>query len=455
LVSNPLYAPSGKVPTVTDNWSPRVGFTYSMGDRHAMVVRGGFGRFYSQIPNVYASQAATDNGLTNGELFLDIMKPADAAIFPKYPNALVNCPSGATVCTPPASVASHLTSQVSAFAANFQTPYTEQASATFEYGITPKLTASASYLYVHGEHLIRSLDVNLPKPTITEYPVYDDQSVFTGDYYSVASFATWQTTRSIDCPYPPCLNDVQRPDPRLGTINSFESAATSIYNGLTVLLKGQLGKQLYIRAGYTLAKAVDDGTDSLVVGRPGNVQNAYAVQLERGLSVTDQRNRFIASAVYEPASFHYELPLLNALFNNWKVSSVITLGSGRPINATMAGDANRDDNTYNDRLPGVARNSFVGPGYFTADMRVSKSFQLSERVRLTLQAESFNVTNQVNSRVDISDDGFINSAGQFVAYSTQVGKNLYPGEFVKNSKFLIPTNSYAPRQVQFSAKVSF
>ncbi len=108
-----------------------------------------------------------------------------------------------------------------------------------------ELTASASYLYVHGEHLIRSLDANLPKPKITEYPVYDDQSVFTGDYYSVASFATWQTTRSVDCPYPPCLNDVQRPDPRLGTINSFESAASSIYNGLTLLLKGQVGKQLF------------------------------------------------------------------------------------------------------------------------------------------------------------------------------------------------------------------
>ena len=57
--------------------------------------------------------------------------------------------------------------------------------------------------------------------------------------------------------------------------------------------------------------------------------------------------------------------------------------------------------------------------------------------------------------MDISDDGFLNSAGQFVAYSTQVGKTLYPGEFVKNSKFLIPTNSYAPRQVQFSIKASF
>jgi hypothetical protein len=61
----------------------------------------------------------------------------------------------------------------------------------------------------------------------------------------------------------------------------------------------------------------------------------------------------------------------------------------------------------------------------------------------------------VNRRVDISDDGFLNSAGQFIAYSTSIGKTSYPGEFVKNSKFLIPTNSYAPRQVQFSLKASF
>ncbi len=84
---------------------------------------------------MYASQVETDNGLTQSQLFLDIMKPADAAIFPTYPNALVNCPSGATVCTAPASVASHLTTQVSAFAPNFQTPYTEQASVTLEYGL--------------------------------------------------------------------------------------------------------------------------------------------------------------------------------------------------------------------------------------------------------------------------------------------------------------------------------
>ena len=81
LLSNPLYAPSGKVPTDTSNFSPRVGFTYAMGERHAIVMRGGFGRFYSLSPAIYASQVATDNGLAQSHLYLDFMKPADAAMF--------------------------------------------------------------------------------------------------------------------------------------------------------------------------------------------------------------------------------------------------------------------------------------------------------------------------------------------------------------------------------------
>ncbi len=379
LATNALYPPSGKVPTNTHNFSPRLGFSYSLGERKPLVVRGGAGIFYTPIPAIYASQVANKNGGSQSQLFLDLMKPAQAAVFPTYPNPLVNCPAGALVCMPPASVAGLLTSQVSAFAPDFQTPYVEQANLTVERELGAKVTLSVSYLYVHGLHLLRSLDVNLPKPTITDYPVYNgDGSVFLG-MDQVASFATWQTTRSVTCPYPPCINDVQRPDPRLGTINSFESGSSSVYNGMTVSLKRQISQGLFLRVAYTLAKAIDDGQDALVVGRPGNVQNVYATALERGLSVTDQRNRFLAAAVVEPGPFHFDNSLLSALTNHWKLSTVTTFGSGRPFNATMAGDANQDGNTYNDRLPGFKRNAFIGPNYFTTDLRVTRTLQVTAR----------------------------------------------------------------------------
>jgi hypothetical protein len=228
-----------------------------------------------------------------------------------------------------------------------------------------------------------------------------------------------------------------------------------VYNGLTLSLKRQVSHGLFLRIGYTFAKAIDDGQDALVVGRPGNVQDSYAVNLERGLSVDDQRHRLVASAIVQPKRLDTGIAWVNRLANGWQTSTVFTYGSGRPVNATMAGDPNQDGDTYNDRLPGYSRNSFIGPDYCTTDLRVTRSFQVGERLHLQLLAESFNTFNRVNAQVTISDDGFLNSAGQFVAYSTKVAAKVYPGQFLKSSNFLNPDNSYAPRQVQFSIRANF
>ncbi len=454
LVTNPLYAPSGKIPTNLNNFAPRLGFAYALGGTHALVIRGGGGVFYMPIPAMYASQVATDNGIQQSQLFLDLMVPAQAALFPTYPNPLVNCPPGTAICNPPASLAGLVTTQISAFAPNFQTPYTEQANLTMQREFGRNIIATVSYEYVHGLHLIRSLDVNLPAPTITAYPVYNDTGSALLGMYDVASFTTEQTTQSVTCPYPPCINQLQRPDPQLGAINSFESQSSSIYNGMTVSVKRQMSRGMYFQVGYTLAKAVDDGQDALVVGRSGNVQDSYATSLERGPSVNDQRHRFVASWVAEP-KFQFGQGVFGRIANNWKLSSVLTAGSGRPINATIAGDPNGDGNIYNDRLPGYGRNAFIGPDYFSTDMRVTRNVRCGQHATLNFIAESFNLFNRTNARVQISDDGFYNAAGQFVAYSTTVGGTKYPGEFLMNSQFLTATNAYAPRQVQLSVRLSF
>ena len=454
LISNPLYPASGKVPTDMNNFSPRIGFAYSLGEKHTTVIRGGGGLFYMPIPAMYASQVALDNGIQGSQLFLNLMIPAQAALFPSYPTPLVNCPPGTLVCNPPPSVAGLLTTSISAFAPNFQTPYTEQANLTVQHEFGRNIVATVSYAYVHGLHELRSLDVNLPAPTIVDYPVYNDTGSVLLGMYPVASFSNWQTTPSASCPYPPCLNPVQRPDPQLGAINSFQSAASSLYSGMTVSVKRTLSHGMYFQLGYTLAKATDDGPDALVVGRSGNVQNSYATAAEWGPSVNDQRNRFVAGFVAEP-KFHFDQGAMKTLTNNWKLSSVITSGSGRPINATVAGDPNGDGDIYNDRLPEYTRNAFIGPDYFSTDLRLTRSIRCGEHVVWNLIAESFNVFNRTNARVQISDDGYYNSAGEFVDYTTSVKGKLYPGEFLMNSQFLTPTNAYAPRQVQFSVRLSF
>ena len=167
--------------------------------------------------------------------------------------------------------------------------------------------------------------------------------------------------------------------PQLGAIDVFESEASSVYHGATVSLRRQMAHGIYFRLGYTYAHAMDDGQDALVAGRPATVQNSYAPSSERGNSVTDQRNRAVFSWVYEPRALNDGRGWLGRLSKNWKNSGVVTAGSGRPVNATVIGDANQDDNSSNDRLPAARRNSFLGPDYTSSDMRISRRIYVRKR----------------------------------------------------------------------------
>ncbi len=456
LVSNPLWPDSGKVPRDTNNFAPRLGFAWSLGSEKPLIIRGGTGVFYTRIPQIYNSAIETENGLDRTHLFLDNADFFDQMLFPSYPNPLAECGLQAATCTAPASVASRLTSEISAFDSNFQTPFVHQASLTVERELARRFAISASYLYVHGQHLIRARDVNLPQPVTLTYPVFDEAgTTFLGEFLHVDSFATWQFLASLTCPFPPCINPLARPEPAVGPINVFESAASSVYHGFTLSARRRMTDGLYFRLAYTFARAIDDTQDTLVAGRPALVQNSFATNAERGSSVTDQRHRFVVSWIYQPRWFHRDRPGLSKLFNDWKLAGVVTAGSGRPVNARTFGDANRDANFDNDRLPGVARNSFVGPDYATVDLRVTRRFRLGHRLKLDLVVEAFNTFNRSNQRVDISDDGFLSGAAQFVQMDTMVSGQVFPAQYRRRASFLRPNDAYAPRQVQFAIRLTF
>ena len=91
-------------------------------------------------------------------------------------------------------------------------------------------------------------------------------------------------------------------------------------------------------------------------------------------------------------------------------------GLDSSTSATVTGDANQDDNTNNDRLPGVSRDSLVVPDYATVDFRLTRPIQIGDRVKLEFTAESFNLLNRDNQRVQITQDGLITNAAQFVPH---------------------------------------
>ncbi|MCU1303329.1 MAG: hypothetical protein JWQ87_3613 [Candidatus Sulfotelmatobacter sp.] len=456
LFSNPLFPPSGKVPFKPYNFGPRAGLAYSIGRDHPLVIRAGYGLFYVRIPQIYNSVVATNNGITNSSLFLNNSNYYDHQVFPTYPNPLVACPVMSASCALPAGFTQGVTNTVSAFASNFVTPRVQQTSVTLEREVATHTTVAISYLYVHGEHLIRALDVNLPQPAAVSYPIFDSTgSIFTGGYYTVDSFATWQFSRTLDCPFPPCINPLGRPIAQLGAINEFQSAASSVYNGATLSINRRMARGTYLRLSYTYAHAIDDGQDALIAGSPATVQNSYNPTGERGPSVTDQRNRLVAAFSAEPRPFHRGHELLGHIFNDWKISSIVNIGSGRPVNATVAGDPNQDSNDLNDRLPGYRRNGFTGPDYATTDLRLTRKIHLARGYRLDFTADSFNLFNRDNQRVTITTNGLTVNATSFVQSSAVAGLAPYPGYYQLPKNFLKPNAAYPPRQVQLGVKMVF
>ena len=142
-------------------------------------------------------------------------------------------------------------------------------------------------------------------------------------------------------------------------------------------------------------------------------------------------------------------------FNNWKLSTLVNYGTGRPVNATVAGDPNQDGNDLNDRLPGYRRNAFTGPDYATTDLRLTRKIRLSEGCRLEFVAESFNLLNRDNQRVAITSNGMVASASTFVQSYVTTNTAPYPGYYELPGNFMKPNAAYSPRQVQLALKLVF
>ncbi|HXY78581.1 MAG TPA: carboxypeptidase regulatory-like domain-containing protein [Candidatus Acidoferrales bacterium] len=474
MVTNPLWPQTGKMPQLGTNFAPRVGIGYAFGNDRPVMVRAGFGIFYTRIPGIYQTAVMNDNGLTDNFLSLDNSNYYQNQVFPTYPNSAVNCPRGPVVCTIPAAWQPYATAEVSAFAPDFKTPRVQQTSLSLEREMGGGFTGTLSYLFVHGVDMIRARDVNLPPPTYYSYPIYDPTGyTFQNQFYNVWSFATWQTTQSMSCPYPPCINPLVRPIPQLGAIDEFESAASTFYNGMTVSLRKRMSRGMDFRLAYTWAHAIDDGQDAPATGG-ATVQTSYTSkcgttlanspeiyycpnQSEKASSVTDQRQRLSIAAIEEPNPFAQGQQVLAAIFDHWRISGIMTYGSGRPANAMVEGDPNQDGNTSNDRLSGYGRNAFIGPDYASMDMRVTRTMNLGGRYHLELTAESFNLFNRDNQKYEASDSGYYNLAGQFIKYTQYPvsGGTPYPAYYQQPASLMKPTASFAPRQMQFSARLNF
>ena len=213
---------------------------------------------------------------------------------------------------------------------------------------------------------------------------------------------------------------------------------------------------VYFMLSYTFAHAIDDGQDALVAGRPATVQNSYAPNAEKGPSVTDQRHRFVFSCVVAPKPFHRDHEWLGRLFNNWKASGVVTIGSGRPVSATVTGDANQDGNNSNDRLPGVSPR-LIGWARLRHH-RLATYSPISDWRSHEIGTDR-RIFQPVESRQSAGTDHpgwFHHQFGTVRAKPlTLIGINYFPAQYRVPTSFLRATDAYAPRQIQLALKLIY
>jgi hypothetical protein len=95
----------------------------------------------------------------------------------------------------------------------------------------------------------------------------------------------------------------------------------------------------------------------------------------------------------------------------------------------------------------VGRNTFRGFSFVSLDPRVTREIALTERAKLHVLLEAFNVLNRANFRT-ISLSGALPSVNA-VMYTLQGGK------LVRRPDFGTPTETFDPRIVQLAVKLVF
>ena len=414
---------TGNCPKDKNNFGPRFGFSYAFDDR--TVVRGGFGMYYARTPAIVLGTAHSQNGINVTGINLTAAQLTTLGL--TYPNILTAPPAGASA-----------NPNLYYFAPDYEQPYVEQGRIGVERELWRNLSLSATYLYYHGLHLTRTRDINLNAPVAT---------AFAGGGQSY-TFERFPTARPISRPAGTGAS--------YNRISVFESAASSVYNGLAFQATQRFTRGFQFIAAYTYSRARDDRPDQtiVVVGADDGkiVQNQINPADDYARSDTDLRHRFVFSPIYEIGRIKWsDNSVARVLFSDYVLSGIVQAQSGSPYSALVGNDPNNDGNRANDRLPGTERNQFTTPSVYQFDARITRVIPFSESMRLRLILEAFNIFNRSN--VVLVNNTIFNLTGGVLVAPTAVTAFGTPCTF--SSPASGTTTFATPRQLQLGLKFDF
>jgi hypothetical protein len=335
--------------------APRMGFAWGLGHGKSpkTVLRAGFGIFYDRFMQTQLLQAERLNGIAQQEFIF-----SQPNFFPNNPPCLgtpAGCQSSAT---PP---------NVYQMDPNLRAPYTIQTGVSLERQLSKNATVSVTYLNSHGVHQLFTRDINAP-------------------YCSPGDSSCTPLTTGAR-PYPKFGNI----DP-VGNIYQYESAGLFNQNQLITNFNLRMGAKLMLFGFYTLgyARSNTGGVSSFVM-------NPYDVAEDYGRAAFDVRHRVFVGGTW-------------TLPRGFAISPFVVANSGAPFNITLGQDVYGTGMVMTNARPAFAApgasgsnivvtrwgtfdtsttpspgetiippNYATGPGQFTTNLRLSKTFGFGKK----------------------------------------------------------------------------
>ncbi|MDQ6676011.1 MAG: TonB-dependent receptor, partial [Acidobacteriota bacterium] len=331
--------------------APRLGFAWSPGagkNGHSKtVIRGGTGIFYDRFQESNVLQSIRYNGVNQQNYIVN------------NPDFYPNIPSLTSL-----QQVAQTRRQIDS---NLRAPYTIQSAIGVERQLPRNTTLAVTFTDSHTTHLLRSRNINAPLPGTTQFDPSTGQPI-TGTGVYPFGYKT-------------------------GNIYNYESDGTLNQNQLIVNLNSRVNSNISIFTYYVLnhANSNTDGVNTFPA-------DPYNLNQEYGRSSLDVRHRFVLGGSV-------------ATRYNIRLSPFVIANTGRPFNITTGTD-NNGDLQYTDRpsfasasdcgtnslnlkctnfgdfnlspAPGariIPRNYGDGPGAFTVNLRLSKTWGFGESTR--------------------------------------------------------------------------
>jgi TonB dependent receptor len=264
------------------------------------------------------------------------------------------------------------------------------------------------------------------------------------------------------------------------------------YNALQASLEKRMSHGVTLLANYTYSKSLDDlpfgegvsGFDTGYSALPLNDPNRH--RFDYGPSNFDHNHVFTASYVWQTPSLKNAGSLVRHLLGDYEFSGIISAESGRPI-TILQGTEISGTGIGNDRgtfiagidpyssgsCAGVTAKcvSWLNPAAFAPkaavlgtfgnvgknalrlpktsdwDVQVSKYFSITERWKLQLRGEYFNILNHPNFAPESTSTGTVNSTDQISAFD-KLNSNSSFGTFRAGQ-------AGDPRIAQLAVKIIF